>query len=191
MVPQGKELRKGKITVQQWERGEWVKKCKKQPSGLNRKRCFMCWAEIHEPWRRPLGSRYFPAACGEDHTRTDIHTVACRGLHTAAAGYAVKEAAVCGEAMLEQVYSERLQPWRGTMLEQGKKWEMSSRVEVLWTDCPIPGSIQGQVGQGSEQPGLVGGIPAHGREVGTRLSLWSLPTQWYDFNSPIPLHLCF
>jgi len=26
---------------------------------------------------------------------------------------------------------------------------------------PIPGNIQGQVGQGSEQPGLVEDIPAH------------------------------
>ena len=29
----------------------------------------------------------------------------------------------------------------------------------LW----IPGSVQGQVGQGSEQPGTVEGAPAHGR----------------------------
>ena len=28
---------------------------------------------------------------------------------------------------------------------------------------PIPGSAQGQVGWGFGQPGLVGGIPAHGR----------------------------
>ncbi|TRZ19639.1 hypothetical protein HGM15179_007507 [Zosterops borbonicus] len=32
--------------------------------------------------------------------------------------------------------------------------------------CPwIPGSAQGQVGQGLEQPGIVEGIPAHGRGV--------------------------
>ena len=29
--------------------------------------------------------------------------------------------------------------------------------------CPFPGSIQGQVGRGYEQPGLVEGVPAHGR----------------------------
>ena len=30
------------------------------------------------------------------------------------------------------------------------------------------GSVQGQVGWSSEQPGLVEGVPAHGRGVGTR-----------------------
>ena len=34
--------------------------------------------------------------------------------------------------------------------------------------CPLPGSVQGQVGGGFEQPGLVEGVPAHGRGVGTR-----------------------
>jgi len=29
--------------------------------------------------------------------------------------------------------------------------------------CPLPGSIQGQAGWGSEQPGLVGGVPAYSR----------------------------
>jgi len=28
--------------------------------------------------------------------------------------------------------------------------------------CPLPGSVQGQVGCGFEQPGLVEGVPAHG-----------------------------
>ena len=32
--------------------------------------------------------------------------------------------------------------------------------------CPISGSIQGQVGRGSEHPGLVEGVPAHCRGVG-------------------------
>uniref|UniRef100_A0A8C3PK68 Uncharacterized protein n=1 Tax=Calidris pygmaea TaxID=425635 RepID=A0A8C3PK68_9CHAR len=32
--------------------------------------------------------------------------------------------------------------------------------------CPFPGGVQGQVGWGFEQPGLVGGVPAHGRGVG-------------------------
>jgi len=31
---------------------------------------------------------------------------------------------------------------------------------------PIPGSIPGQVGQGSEHPGLVKDVPAHCRGVG-------------------------
>jgi len=34
--------------------------------------------------------------------------------------------------------------------------------------CPVPGSVQGQVGWGCEQPGLVEGVPAHGIGVGTR-----------------------
>jgi len=42
--------------------------------------------------------------------------------------------------------------------------------------CPLPRSVQGQVGWGFEQPGLVKGVPAHGRRVGTRWSLRSLPT---------------
>ncbi|XP_051493829.1 GPN-loop GTPase 2 isoform X1 [Apus apus] len=42
--------------------------------------------------------------------------------------------------------------------------------------CPIPGSVEGQVGWGLEQPGLVGGVPAHAGG-GTGWSLRSLPTQ--------------
>jgi len=33
--------------------------------------------------------------------------------------------------------------------------------------CPLPGSVQVQVGRGFEQPALVEGVPAHGRGVGT------------------------
>jgi len=32
--------------------------------------------------------------------------------------------------------------------------------------CPLPGRVQGQAGRGSEQPGLVEGVPAHGGGVG-------------------------
>ena len=42
---------------------------------------------------------------------------------------------------------------------------------------PIPGSVQGHVGWGFEQPGLVEGVPDHSRWVGLD-GLWrSLPTQ--------------
>jgi len=34
--------------------------------------------------------------------------------------------------------------------------------------CPLPGSVQGQVGWSSEQSGLVEDVPAHGRGGGTR-----------------------
>lgn len=43
--------------------------------------------------------------------------------------------------------------------------------------CPIPGNIQGQAGWGSEQCGPVGDVLSHCGEVGTRLSLSSIPTQ--------------
>ena len=32
--------------------------------------------------------------------------------------------------------------------------------------CPIPGSVQGQVGWGFEQPDLMKDVPAHGRGAG-------------------------
>jgi len=34
-------------------------------------------------------------------------------------------------------------------------------------DAPLPGSIQGQAGQGCKQPALVGGASAYSRGVGT------------------------
>ena len=34
--------------------------------------------------------------------------------------------------------------------------------------CRLPGSVHGQVGWGFEQPGLVEGVLAHGRGIGTR-----------------------
>jgi len=42
--------------------------------------------------------------------------------------------------------------------------------------CPLPGSVQNQAGWGFERPGLMEGVPAHGRMIGTRSSLRSLPT---------------
>ena len=43
--------------------------------------------------------------------------------------------------------------------------------------CPLPGSIQDQVGLGFEQPGVVEGVPAYSRGIGTIWSLRSLPAQ--------------
>ena len=43
--------------------------------------------------------------------------------------------------------------------------------------CPIPGNIQGQAGQGSEQSDLVEDVPAHCRWVGLDGLQRSLPTQ--------------
>jgi len=51
--------------------------------------------------------------------------------------------------------------------------------QVAWRSCGclIPGGVQGQAGWGFEQPGLVEGVPVHGKVVGTRRCLRSLPTQ--------------
>ena len=46
--------------------------------------------------------------------------------------------------------------------------EALAQVAQRGCGCPIPGSVQGQAGWGFEQPGLVEGVPAHGRGVGTR-----------------------
>ena len=43
--------------------------------------------------------------------------------------------------------------------------------------CLIPGNLEGQVGQGSEQPDLVEDVPAHCRAVGLEDVERSLPTQ--------------
>ena len=43
--------------------------------------------------------------------------------------------------------------------------------------CPIIGGVQGQVGQGLEQPDLVEEVPAHGGGVGLCDLHRSLPTQ--------------
>lgn len=43
--------------------------------------------------------------------------------------------------------------------------------------CPMPGNIEGQVGQGSEQTDLVEGVPAHRRWVGLDELQRFLPTQ--------------
>jgi len=54
--------------------------------------------------------------------------------------------------------------------------EAQEQVAQRSCGCPLPGSVQGQVGWSSVQPGLVEDVPAHGRGVETRWSLRSLPT---------------
>ena len=60
-------------------------------------------------------------------------------------------------------------------LDIGKKF-FTMKVAQRSCGCLLPGSVQGQVGWSSEQPGLVEDVPAHGRGGGTRWSLRSLPT---------------
>jgi len=55
--------------------------------------------------------------------------------------------------------------------------EAPEQVSQRSCGCPLHGSVQGQVGWGFEQPGLVEGVPAHGRGVGTTQCSRSLVTQ--------------
>ena len=43
--------------------------------------------------------------------------------------------------------------------------------------CPVPGDTKGQAGQGSEQPDLAAGVPAHRRGIKLDNLLGSLPIQ--------------
>ncbi|RLV84195.1 hypothetical protein DV515_00016323 [Chloebia gouldiae] len=72
-------------------------------------------------------------------------------------------------------------------------WEQCQALDLLW---PLRGScsehVQGQVGQGLEHPGIVEGVPAHGRGC-MRCALWSLPNlcdfmEW-EHAVPTPLSL--
>ena len=56
-----------------------------------------------------------------------------------------------------------------------KQWNRLPR-EQRSCRYPLLRIVQGQVGWSSEQPGLVEDVPAHGRGIGTRWSLRSLPT---------------
>ena len=56
-------------------------------------------------------------------------------------------------------------------------FEAPDQVAPWSCKCPIPGGVQGQVRWGPGQPDLVGSNHIHGRGVGTRWSLRSLPIQ--------------
>jgi len=45
--------------------------------------------------------------------------------------------------------------------------EALDQVTLRSCGCPLPGSVESQVGWDFEQPGLVEGVPAHGRGGGT------------------------
>jgi len=65
--------------------------------------------------------------------------------------------------------------WEEILLHEGG--EALAQVAQRSCGCPLPGRVQGQVGWSSEHPGLVEDVPAHGRGVGIRWSVRSLPTQ--------------
>jgi len=56
------------------------------------------------------------------------------------------------------------------LLEQSLPLDCETLAQVAQRSCgcPLPGSVQGQVGWGFVQPGLVEDVLAHGRGVGTR-----------------------
>jgi len=57
-------------------------------------------------------------------------------------------------------YKEEILPCEGG--------EALAQVAQRSCGCPLPGSVQGQVGWSFEHPGLVEGVPAHGRGGGMR-----------------------
>ncbi|GAB0204204.1 hypothetical protein GRJ2_002886000 [Grus japonensis] len=83
-----------------------------------------------------------------------------------------------GEGLFTRAWSARtrgnglkLKEGRFRYLEEILHYEGDEPLEqVAQRGCgsPIPGSVQGQVGWGFGQPGLVEGVPAHGRGVATR-----------------------
>ena len=62
-----------------------------------------------------------------------------------------------GRADLDQIYGKNFY-YEGA--------ETLAQVAQRGGRCPIPGNTQGQVGRGSEQPGLVEDVAAHGRGDG-------------------------
>jgi len=46
--------------------------------------------------------------------------------------------------------------------------EALDQVAQRSSGCPLPGSVEGRVGSGFEQRGVVEGVPAHVKRVGTR-----------------------
>jgi len=82
-----------------------------------------------------------------------------------------------GEGLFTRVGSDRTRG-SGCKLKEGRfrYWEeilpheggeTLAQVAQRSCGCPLPGSAQGQVGRSSEHSGLVEGVSAHGRGVGT------------------------
>jgi len=64
---------------------------------------------------------------------------------------------------MEFTLGQLINPWRVQVrtTEQTGAADGIVLVAQRGGGCPVPGNVQGQVGWSSEQPGLVGDIPAH------------------------------
>jgi len=83
-----------------------------------------------------------------------------------------------GERLFTRLCSDRTRG-NGSKLKEGRfryqeeilhheDGETLEQVAQSSCGCPLPGSVQGQIGWRSEQPGLADDVPAHGGGVGTR-----------------------
>lgn len=116
------------------------------------------------------GSRYFPAACGEDCGGADTHTAVHGEPHTGTGGHDPKEAASMEspqrsrvlegavgldmKTTLEQVYPEGQQPWVKTQAGTGrsvrwKKWQRGTGMD--WLQLPFSSHCTAQWGYGMEE----------------------------------------
>ena len=64
----------------------------------------------------------------------------------------------------------------GCLYHHDEGGETLAQVAQRGGRCPIPGTIPGQVGRGSEHPDLVGDVPAHGRGL-----------DWVTLKGPFPV----
>lgn len=73
------------------------------------------------PCRKPCWGSYFPAACGENYTGTDVYYAACGKDHAKASGNAPKE--LSRTPPRSSLFLKVLSPWWRSTLEEGKKEE--------------------------------------------------------------------
>ncbi|PKU27945.1 hypothetical protein llap_21751 [Limosa lapponica baueri] len=124
-------FRKGKTLSgrQEWA-GENEKKinimCEKQPCRHQLQRSW--WGRsapgngveiLLQPMEETVVEQVLLAASGEEHGGADVHTAACGGPYAGEGGYALKEAAVCGEEPTQkQIFLTGNRTCGGPMLEK-------------------------------------------------------------------------